>query len=51
MGFPAYVVGPRLDAPVAVYRVRVGSYQDRQEAEQIRLRLKLEEQFNPWITR
>ena len=51
MGFPAYVVGPRPDAPVAVYRVRVGSYQDRQEAEQILLRLKREEQFKPWITR
>ena len=50
-GFPAYVVQPASDAPVAVYRVRVGRYTDRGEAEQMLQRLEREEQFKPWITR
>ena len=50
-GFPAYVLEPFPDAPVAVYRVRVGQYRDLGEAEQIRQRLETEEQFKPWITR
>ena len=50
-GFPAYVLQPASDAPVAVYRVRVGRYNDRGEAEQMLQRLEREEQFKPWITR
>lgn len=50
-GFPAYVVQPASDAPVAVYRVRVGRYADRGEAERVLQRLEREEQFKPWITR
>lgn len=50
-GYPAYVLDPAPDAPAAVYRVRVGRYQDRSEAESIRRRLEEEEQFKPWITR
>lgn len=50
-GFPAYVLDPTPDAPVAVYRVRVGQYRDHGEAVQIRDRLESEEQFKPWITR
>ena len=50
-GFPAYVLDPAPDAPVAVYRVRVGRYADHGEADRIRQRLEQEEQFNPWITR
>ena len=50
-GYPAYVLDPAPDAPAAVYRVRVGRYQDRNEAESIRRRLEVEEQFKPWITR
>ena len=50
-GYPAYVVEPDPGAPVAVYRVRVGRYLDRTEAESIRQRLEEEEQFKPWITR
>ena len=37
--------GPR------VFRVRVGKYEDRKEAETIAKRLEKEEQFKPWITR
>ena len=34
-----------------VFRVRVGKYEDRKEAETIAKRLEKEEQFKPWITR
>ena len=50
-GFPAYVVEPAADGPVAMYRVRVGRYADHDEAERVRQRLVQEEQLNPWITR
>lgn len=50
-GYPAYVLDPAPDAPAAVYRVRVGRYQERAEAEDVRRRLETEEQFKPWITR
>ena len=50
-GYPAYVLEPAPDAPAAVYRVRVGHYADRAEAEEVRRRLEQEEQFKPWITR
>lgn len=50
-GYPAYVLEPAPDAPAAVFRVRVGRYADRAEAEEIRRRLEQEEQFKPWITR
>ena len=50
-GYPAYVLDPAPDAPVAVFRVRVGRYSEHSEAERIRQRLEREEQFKPWITR
>ena len=50
-GYPAYVLDPAPDAPVAVYRVRVGRYSTHSEAELVRQRLEREEQFKPWITR
>ena len=50
-GFPAYVVEPAPEGPVAMYRVRVGPYADRGEAERVRRRLEQEEQLAPWITR
>jgi cell division septation protein DedD len=49
-GYAAYVVAPPSGTP-AVYRVRVGKFPSRREAESIAARLKKEEQFNPWITR
>ena len=33
------------------YKVQVGRYKDRDEAQKVIERLKKEEQFNPWITR
>ena len=50
-GYPAYVLEPSPNAPAQVYRVRVGKYPDRREAEQVMRRLEQEEQFTPWITR
>jgi cell division septation protein DedD len=49
-GYKAFVVVP---APTAVqhFKVQVGRFADRSEAEQIRQRLKKEEQFEPIIVR
>lgn len=48
-GYPAFVT----TAPggVQMFRVRVGKFPDRREAESIAGRLQKEEQFKPWITR
>ena len=45
-GYPAFVTiaGPN-------FRVRVGKYNDRSEAESVAGRLEKEERFKPWITR
>jgi cell division septation protein DedD len=48
-GYPAFVTSPP-GAP-HLFRVRVGKYQDRREAESVAGRLEKEEQFKPWITR
>ncbi len=48
-GYPAFVTlpanGPRM------FRVRVGTFADRRQAESTASRLRKEEQFKPWITR
>ena len=49
-GYSAYVVAPSAGAP-AVFRVRVGKFKDRREAESVSARLQKEEQFKPWIVR
>jgi cell division septation protein DedD len=49
-GYPAYVLNPESGAP-AVFRVRVGKFKDRNEAETVAARLQQEEQFKPWIVR
>ena len=49
-GYEAFVAPPGEDAPVQVFRVRVGRYSDRQEAERIKNRLEQNEQLKPWIT-
>ena len=49
-GYPAYVVAPVKGAP-SVYRVRVGKYKDRREADTVAARLQKEEQFKPWVVR
>ena len=50
-GYPAFVVPPTPDVPVPVFRVRVGTYTDHEEAEQVLRKLEGEESFKPWITR
>jgi cell division septation protein DedD len=45
-GYPAFVT-----TAGANFRVRVGKFGDRRQAETIAARLEREEQFKPWITR
>jgi DedD protein len=49
-GYPAYVVAPAKGAP-SVFRVRVGKYKDRREADTVAAKLQKEEQFKPWVVR
>jgi cell division septation protein DedD len=49
-GYGVFVVAPGAAAP-ALYRVRVGRFKTRREAEAAASRLQKEEQFKPWITR
>ena len=49
-GYPAYVVSPARGA-ATIFRVRVGKYKDRAEADTVAAKLQKEEQFKPWIVR
>ncbi len=49
-GYPAYVVNPVSGRP-RIYRVQVGRFPERKEADRIAARLRAEEQFSPWVTR
>ena len=49
-GYPAYLENPAAGAP-AIYRIRIGRYGERREAEQVARRLQKEEQFNPDVRR
>ena len=49
-GYAAYVLPPA-DGTPSVYRVRIGKFPTRREAESIAARLQKEEQFKPWVTR
>jgi cell division septation protein DedD len=50
-GYPAYILAPPAGGAAAVYRVRVGKFKNRREAEDVASRLEKEEQFRPWILR
>jgi cell division septation protein DedD len=50
-GYPAFLVQPQSGAGVQNYKVQVGKFEDRSEAEVVAGRLKKEEQFQPWILR
>lgn len=52
-GYPTFVTvaGPNNERRIALFRVRVGKYGDRSEAEAVAGRLETEERFMPWITR
>ncbi|HOC17428.1 MAG TPA: SPOR domain-containing protein [Vicinamibacterales bacterium] len=49
-GHRAYLVAPGARGS-AMYRVVVGKFKSRQEAEQVKRRIEKEEQFKPWIIR
>lgn len=49
-GYPAFVSTSGRGGP-NVFRVRVGKYDSRREAESVANRLEKEEQFKPWVTR
>jgi cell division protein FtsN len=50
-GYPAFVMDPVKGAPRGIYRVRVGKYKNRRDAEAVSSRLETVEQFKPWIAR
>ena len=49
-GYTAFVASPAGGTP-QVFRVRVGTFKTRREAETIAAKLQREEQFKPWVTR
>jgi DedD protein len=49
-GYSAFVMPPQSAGP-SMYRVRVGKFKTKREAEAVAARLQTEEQFKPWITR
>ncbi|MPZ16522.1 MAG: hypothetical protein GEV06_01205 [Luteitalea sp.] len=49
-GYLAFLVGPS-GGGAQMYRVRVGNYSDRADAERVMRRLAQEERLKPWITR
>lgn len=50
-GYPAFLLSPAPGAPQPFYKVQVGRYNDRGEAEKVSTRIKKEEQFQSWILR
>jgi hypothetical protein len=50
-GYPAFIVSPAPGAPLQAYKVQVGRFSERSEAEKIADRLRKEEQFEPFILR
>jgi len=50
-GYAAYVTSPAAGAPARMYRVRIGKFKTRREAEAIAAKVEKEEQIKPWITR
>jgi cell division septation protein DedD len=49
-GYPAYVLAPAKGS-ASIFRVRVGKYKDRREADTVAAKLQKEEQFKPWVVR
>jgi len=51
-GYDAYVFVPDGGDPVGVFRVRIGSYNDKRQADAVAERLLREEKrYKPWVTR
>ena len=49
-GYNAFIL-PLAQTTPPRYRVRVGKFKTKHEAESVAAKLQKEEQFNPWITR
>jgi cell division protein FtsN len=49
-GYAAYVEPPSAGKGAKMYRVRVGSYADRAEADRMRQKLQSEGKYKPWVT-
>ena len=49
-GYQAYVLVPQPGKP-PVYRVQVGRFKSRGDADRVASRLRQNEQFKPWVTR
>jgi cell division septation protein DedD len=49
-GYPSFVTTPP-NGTLRTFRIRIGKYPNRRDAESIAARLQKEEQFKPWITR
>jgi cell division septation protein DedD len=49
-GYSAFVMAAA-DTKPTMYRVRIGKFKTKREAETIAARLQKEEQFKPWVTR
>jgi cell division septation protein DedD len=50
-GYPAFVVSPPPSASKKIYKVQVGRYDERGQADQVARRLEKEEKLSPWISR
>ena len=50
-GYSAFVMTADGGAKPTMYRVRIGKFKTKREAETVAARLQKEEQFKPWITR
>lgn len=50
-GFPAFVLAPTPGSPATSFRVRVGPYRERRDAEAIAGRLTREKKLDPFVTR
>jgi cell division septation protein DedD len=49
-GYAAYVLAPAAGTP-SMFRVRIGKFPTRREADTMAAKLQKEEQFKPWVTR
>lgn len=49
-GYPAFITTASTGG-ATMFRVRVGKYDNRQEAESIKAKLERDERFKPWVTR
>ena len=50
-GYPAFLIAPTSGAPTQLFRVQVGRYGERVQAQEVEARLKKEEQFETIIVR